>query len=88
MKATHKRITAYWHLDYTLRVDGKVVINRIWRDDEKSFVPNSDCWRTLEEQNRTVIGLVIGKSTNGIAPQTNCHEFKVSNPKHIFSYNE
>ncbi len=86
MKATHTRITAYWHVDYTLTVEGKVVINRIWRDDDSKFVPNSDCWRAIEERGREVIGLVIGKSENGIAPNRQCHEFKVSNPKHIFDY--
>ena len=86
MKATHTRINARWHLNYTLQPNGQVQINRIWRDDKTPFVPNSDCWRALEEKDRTVIGIVIGKSTNGIGPQTNCHEFKVSNPQFIFSY--
>ena len=86
MKATHTRINAYWHLDYTLTPNGQAVINRIWRDDNIKFVPNSDCWRAIEEQDRTVTGIVIGKSENGISPNRNCHEFKVSNPQHIFSY--
>ena len=86
MKATHSRITASWHLDYTLMPNGQVMINRIWRDDDSKFFPNSDCWGTIEETGRTVIGVVIGKSVNGIGPTKNCHEFKVTNPHHIFSY--
>ena len=86
MKATHKRITASWHVDYTLQPNGQVQINRIWRDDDKKFIIGTDCWRTIEKLGREVIGLVIGKSENGVAPNRQCHEFKVSNPKHIFDY--
>ena len=86
--ATHHRMGAKWHLYGEWLENDRVLIKKIWRDDEIPDYPLA--WKSIEAKGRIVTHLVIGLPGGyqpGLRPpKEGSYQYQVDNPDHIFSY--
>ena len=89
--ATTHRITAKWHCTGKIVGEGKVRIDRIWRDDRVCDWPLAWSWKESESGGRIVTDITLGHPNlePGIRnPAKGSICYDVINPKNIFRYDE
>jgi len=91
MKATHRLIDSVWTVEYNILSPTEVEILKFGRDDPEGYEKERQLpqCNVVEDDKRTFVALQVRDSFDSFkwVNAENCdREYKVVNPKHIFSY--